>query len=99
MSVFIRVWRELNLDEVQKGLFVIGELKGECFACHNFGIDLKARSCPHCHTSFRYIAFRRKIDNHSLKRFRNEHPEATFIEFEDFKKATSKKEARRLLDI
>ena len=99
MGVFLRIWQEANLKDITKNLFVIGELSGECFSCHNLGISLKEKSCPYCNKEFKYIGFRRKIDLNSIKRFRQQFPEALFIDFDDFKKATGKDQARKLLDI
>ncbi|MCM8823550.1 MAG: hypothetical protein NC822_02630 [Candidatus Omnitrophica bacterium] len=99
MKVFLRTWQEFELEDIEKSLFVIGEINGECFACHTIGIGLKERFCPNCKQEFKYIAFRRKIDGSWLNRFREIHPRACFIEFDDFKKFFSKKEARKLLDI
>lgn len=97
--MFLRVWQNLNLEDVRKSLFIIGELSGECFSCHNLGISLKEKRCPSCKQEFKYIAFRRKLDMHTINKFKAEFPKATFIDFEDFKRATSKKEARKILDI
>ena len=99
MRVFLRKWEQLDINTIGKHLFVIGELSGECFSCRRVGIPVKTRHCPDCKTEFNYIAFRRKIDSHSIARFHADFPSATFIDFDDFKKAVGKREARKLLDI
>ena len=99
MESYLRVWKKLDLVKIQKHLFVIGELTGECFACHHLGIEMSAARCPACMAPFRYIGFRRKIDVHGIQRFKKSFPDALFIDFDDFKKALDKSEARKLLDM
>ena len=99
MKSFLRIWQEVDLEEVTNNLFVMGELSGECFSCHKVGISGKAMQCPDCKKEFKYVAFRRRIDVNSIKRFKAMYPQAYLIEFEDFKKALSTKHARKLLDI
>ena len=36
MSIFLRVWQEVDLKDIEKRLLIIGELSGECFHCHDF---------------------------------------------------------------
>ncbi len=96
---FLRSWEEFNLQEIEKSLLVIGELSADCYSCHKIGIDLKAHVCPGCGTNFKYIGFRKKVDGAYVHRLKAEMPYAVFIDFEDFKKATGKNEARKLLDI
>jgi hypothetical protein len=99
MENFLRIWREVDLKNIANNLFVIGELSGECFLCHNLGIKIGEKKCPHCGAFFNYIGFRRPINQSTLKRMKDKYPNATIIDFNDFKKITSKKQARRLLDI
>jgi hypothetical protein len=95
----LRVWKELDLQDVEKHLIVIGELSAECFPCHKVGLDKKALSCPGCGTHFKYMGFRRKVDLNYLRRSRQDFPHLIFIDFDDFKRVTAKRDARKLLDI
>ena len=99
MKANIRVWEEFDLEATGKHLVVIGELKGECFACHAIGIDINLKKCPSCGVEFKYMGFRRKVDVSSILRFKNENPDLVYIEFDDFRKVMHKKEARKLLDL
>jgi len=99
MKKFIRVWRELDLKDIEKFLIVIGELSAECYACHKLGIDVTACACPACNAYFKYIAFRRKLEPSHLKRFREMFPEREIIDFDDFKKVVGKRNAHKLLDL
>ena len=99
MNMYLRKWESFDVEKIAKSLFVIGELSGECFSCHKVGIAIGSRGCPECKQEFLYIGFRRRIDSSSLQRFVSKYPHSTFIDFDDFKKATGKKDARKLLDM
>lgn len=99
MNTFLRIWQEIDIENIKKNLFVVGELSGECFSCRNVGISFNEKQCPSCKQEFRYIAFRRKINLHSIKRFKDKYPKACFIDFDDFKKAIGKSQAHKILDV
>ena len=96
---FTRVWEEIDLADVEKHLLVVGDLSAECFGCHKLGIDSKARACPDCSAIFKYIGFRRKLQISYLRKVREERPRIVIIDFDDFKKSTGKRDARKLLDL
>ncbi|UCD15110.1 MAG: hypothetical protein JSV34_05155 [Candidatus Omnitrophota bacterium] len=99
MRGFLRVWQELDLTDIEKHLIVVGELSSECFACHKIGIDSKSKQCPCCGISFKYTGFRRKDQINYLRKVRQENPAMIFIDFDDFKKALNKRDAKKLLDL
>ncbi|MDD5195402.1 MAG: hypothetical protein PHQ96_07025 [Candidatus Omnitrophica bacterium] len=99
MRGFLRVWQELDLDDIEKHLIVVGELSSDCFSCHTVGIDSKAHTCPSCGTVFKYMGFRRHAEGGYVHKMKEALPHLTFIDFEDFKKLIGKREARKLLDI
>jgi len=97
MKGFVREWKEMDLKDIANHLLVVGELSSECYCCHEVGIDKTARSCPKCKAYFKYIGFRRKLQITYLKKLKDELPNITLIDFEDFKKAMSQRDARNLL--
>lgn len=99
MKYYIRAWEELDLADIEKHLIVVGDLSSECFSCHKVGIDSKARACPGCLAIFKYLGFRRKVQASYLQKVREERPRIVIIDFDDFKKALGKRDARKLLDI
>jgi len=99
MKAFIRIWKTLDVEEIKKALFVIGQLSGECFHCHNMGIPVDSKVCPFCGTRFRFVAFRRKTSLSVIDRFKLKHPDSVFIEFDDFKKSIDRDKVRKILDI
>ncbi len=99
MSKYIRVWKELDLKDVEKHLIVMGELSSECFNCHKLGIPLRAKTCPECGVTFKYMGFRRKLQPSYLIKAKEELPDIIFIDFDDFKKTIGKRDARDILNI
>lgn len=99
MREYIRVWKELDLSDIEKNLIVAGDLSCDCFACRHIGIEKNAVQCPNCGAHFKYMAFRRRVTSGYLKKLFAEMPYLTFIEFDDFKALTGKSDARKLLDL
>jgi len=99
MQKFIRVWKELDLKDVEKYLIVMGELSSECFNCHKLGIPLRAKTCPECGIVFKYMGFRRKLQPSYFNKVKEENPDIIFIDFEDFKRSLGKRDARKILNI
>lgn len=97
MKVILRVWEELSLEEIEKHLIVLGELSGECFSCHQIGLDIKEKRCPNCGVEFKYIGFRKKVTGEQISYFKKTFPHRIIIEFEDFKKNIGRKRARTFL--
>ncbi len=99
MKSYIRVWKSLDLKDIESHLLVVGELSCECFSCHKIGIKPGESSCPNCGCKFKYVGFRKKINSSLIARFKKMYPDVDFVDFEDFKKAISKKEAKKILDV
>ena len=99
MKGFLRTWQKFNLADVEKHLIVVGELSSECYSCHHIGIAATTPKCPECNIEFKYMGFRRKVTPNYLQGLREQLPTLIFIDFDDFKKALGKKEARKLLDL
>jgi len=98
----IRVWRELDIEEVQKHLLLAGELTANCENCRQMGVDFfREKTCPQCHTVFQYIGFRKK-DNKAeelsiIARVKEKRLDLTIVDYEDIKHACGKSKARDLL--
>ena len=96
MSSLIRVFKELDISDIEKHLLIVGELSSDCNACRHIGIEAHAAQCPGCGAPFKYIAFRRRIEPHQLRKLKDELPGTTFIDFDDFKRVVGKRDARDL---
>lgn len=89
MKGFIRIWKELEVDDIAKQLLLVSEVSGICQNCKNLGIDyLTVKECPHCKTVYKYIAVRtdNKSDLHmKVKRLIEKRSDLILIDYEDFK--------------
>ena len=98
MKNYLRVWEKCDLIDIEKHLIVMGELSSECYSCHKVGIERRAKTCPECGVSFKYMGFRRRLNPAHLNKFKEDLPDIIFIDFEDFKKVLGKHQARKLFD-
>lgn len=98
--MYIRIWQACDIGEITKHLFIVGDVTADCQNCHELGIDYtKAHQCPKCGTTFRFIASRNtgRLDGGrggTVKRIKDRRPDLTFIDYEDYKEITGKKQAR-----
>lgn len=93
MRDFIRVWKEMELEDIEKHLLIVGASSGDCSNCKELGINyLTATSCPKCNTGFKYVASRL----HEVRKISNKRPDLIFIDLEDYKKAAGKIKAKKL---
>ncbi len=98
--MWIRVWKDEHLAEIQAHLMVVGDLKGNCASCKELNLDYKtARQCPHCGTQFKYITSRR-FESHPgerfqiVKRLSDIRKDLTWIDYDDYKKLTGREKAK-----
>lgn len=90
---FVRVWNELDVDEVSKHLIIIGDLLANCGNCSQVGLNSGLNSCPECKTEFKYATFTSEKDRGSqIVKMRDKLKGKIFIDYSDFKrcKAESK---------
>lgn len=95
---FIRVWQEMDFEEIGRYLLIAGDPTGDCANCKEVGIDISnAKTCPKCNTQFKYIATRLKSTSSQANRLKTKRPDLTIIELSDFKESQARDEARRFL--
>jgi hypothetical protein len=91
MADLIRVWKEMDILDIEKHLLIAGDVSGDCSSCRKLGINYSsAKTCPECGNEFKYIASR----SHEIKKIKQRRPDLIFIDFDDYKKATGKIKAR-----
>lgn len=99
-SKFIRVWKQMDGDEIKKHLLYIDDLYGTCGNCKKLGLNyLKDKKCPECGANFKYLAT--KLTNPSeigkiLARIQKENLGLTLIERDDFEKSNARDAVRDL---
>jgi hypothetical protein len=95
---FIRVYHNLDFDEVKQHTLEYGALSGVCSKCKELSVKLDALFCPKCNTPFKYIAFQ-NIREHLPKMIRisQERSALQFIDHQDFKRIEGEQRARSIL--
>ncbi len=88
MSVHIRVFQSLNLDEIKKHLLVVGDLSAVCENCRKLDVKMESPVCPECKTEFKFAAFRSlKIPKAKVAKLMAQRPSMKIIDFEDYTQA------------
>lgn len=91
---FVRIWTEINVEEVEKHLIYIEDLYGSCGNCKKLGLNyLKDKKCPACGAVFKYAATTLKTPADAVKilnRMKSVGIQLTLIEREDLTKAQAK---------
>lgn len=95
---YIRIYKNFDVEEVQKKLLIYGDLSGNCAKCQEIDIKLDQAKCPKCGAEFQYIAFR-NFASHVPKTYKllEQRPGVVFVDHEDFKKALASKKAEEFL--
>ena len=97
---FVRVWKQLQVEEVKKQLLYVDDLYGTCGSCKRLGLNfLKDKSCPDCKTTFKYIATNSKNPTDVAKlltRIEKEKLDFIMIDREDFERSIASDAAKNL---
>jgi len=101
-KVWIRIWKDADIKEIEAHIMIVGELTANCGACRELGLNYqKEQKCRNCGTDFRYISSRAASGSHEqyavIKRIKDRRPDLTFVDYDDYKKLTSKSKARDFL--
>ena len=94
----IRMYHNLEFDEIKAHLLEYGVLSGVCSNCKEISQKLDAQACSKCATPFKYIAFQ-NVKEHLPKilRIMAERPDIRFIDYQDFKRIEGEQRARGIL--
>lgn len=96
---WLRTWVEIDLDDIQKHIVIAGELTSDCGVCKEIGLDFRTvTTCPNCGTLFKYTTSRTTSTSPNdrfaiLRRLKERRPDLMFIDYDDYKKLTSKSKA------
>ena len=102
MEQYIRIWKTLDIREIESRLLIAGDTLGDCASCRCLGISYEKTSCPQCKTEFKYVTSRR-IESHPSESFRiverlkTKRPDLVFIDYSDYKRLSGKLKGRDLL--
>jgi hypothetical protein len=97
---FVRVWSQLQVDDVKKHMLYVDDLYGTCGNCKRLGLNyLKDKSCPECKTIFKYMATNSKNPADVAKlltRIEKENIQLTMIDRDDFERSNASDAAKNL---
>ncbi len=99
---FIKVWKELDTDDVAKHLCLVSLSTASCANCGKFGLDYSAvKACPGCNSEFKYISFRINPDEKSqegilVRKIIQMRPDLTLISYDDYQRLVNKAKAKDL---
>ncbi len=92
----IRTWTDIDIDEVEEHLLVVGDLLASCAKCSTLDLKPDAKTCSKCETTFKYIAFRNPEENiPKILKMKEANKDLIFIDYADFKKITGSMKARK----
>ena len=90
----IRVWNEIDLNEIKPRLLIAGSTAADCANCKEVGIPFDSRICPKCGAAFKYMCARVSDAAKEARRLRAKRPDLILIEFKDYKHADARSAAR-----
>ncbi len=102
MSDYIRVWKEIDLKDIQEHIILVDDKFGHCPNCKKIGIELKdLESCPSCGRVFKYVSSKEAKGgrNEIVSRARKKLPSLVFVDYDDYERATGKNMAESLFKI
>jgi uncharacterized Zn finger protein (UPF0148 family) len=97
----IRIWKEVDIKEIEDHLIIVDDLHGFCPSCKKTGIKYgEMKQCPSCSREFKYAATREVGSSMQvINKIRKHHPELTVIDYNDYKHLSDKKKAGSLFSI
>ncbi|MCU0820840.1 MAG: hypothetical protein MUC95_00005 [Spirochaetes bacterium] len=100
----IRIWTKVDLAEIENKIVVIDDKFGFCPGCRELGIKLEnLKKCPKCGREFLYMTSREAKGTGKahifVTRAIKKLPHLTFVDYDDYEQATSKKKAENLFSV
>ena len=96
----MRVWTEVNLQEVEDHIIIVDDKFGFCPGCREIGIKIEGvTACPKCGRALKYVTARESKGPRGFEmvgRVRRKLPHLTFVDYDDYERLTGKKKAEGL---
>lgn len=99
---FMRIWTEVDVEDVQKHIIMVEDKFGHCPGCKQIGIELKElKKCPGCGITFKYMTSKdaRGGKTGIVMRSMRKLPDLVFVDYDDYERVTGKKKAEGLFNI
>jgi hypothetical protein len=96
-----RVWKQIDVKEIQEKILIVDEILGFCPGCKEIGIKLEGiKHCPKCGREFRYVTSREAVRGDGaivfVQRVMKKLPDLIFIDYHDYEYLTAKKKTQEL---
>jgi thiol-disulfide isomerase/thioredoxin len=97
----IRVWKEIDISQIENKIVIVDDLHGFCPACKKTGIPYEQlNKCPGCGTEFIYITIRENpktpSGNKIIAKILKNQPNLIIVDYSDYKHLSDKKKAHSL---
>ncbi|MDY6933507.1 MAG: hypothetical protein SVZ03_04695 [Spirochaetota bacterium] len=101
---FLRIWSEVDIKDIEDKILIVDDMFGYCPGCKEIGIKLTdIKQCPNCKREVKYITSKDAkggAKSHEIViRMKRKLPNLTFVDYEDYERATSKKKGEGLFKI
>jgi hypothetical protein len=98
---FIRVWKEMDLDEIEKHIVLVDDIQGFCPSCKKTGIKYEEfAKCPSCGSEFKYAATREKAESqasaHVIAKIHQKASHLVIVDYTDYSSLLNKKKTKSL---
>ncbi len=99
---YIRVWTEIDPQDVQDHIVIVDDKFGFCPNCKTPGIDIKEMTkCSGCDREFKYVTSREAKGARAFEivmRTRRKLPDMIFVDYDDYEKMAGRKKADSLFN-
>jgi len=95
-KTIIRIWQEVDIDEVGPQLLIAGSTTADCGKCKEISLPFDTRTCPKCGTYFKYMSTRISESPGEAKRLKAKRPDLIIVDFRDFKDIKARNKAKGL---
>lgn len=97
----IRVWKEFDIQQIEKQIVVLDDIQGFCPGCKKAGIPYESLlKCPSCGRTFAFASLRERGDvSGILAKVQKKAPHLTVVDHTDYEHALSRKKSMSLFKI
>jgi len=98
---FIRIWKEMDLDEIEKHIVLVDDIQGFCPSCKKTGIKYEDfEKCPSCGIAFKYAATREKAESSAsdliIAKIHRKAPHLVIVDYTDYSSLLNKMKTKSL---
>jgi hypothetical protein len=98
---FLRIWSEVDAQEIQDSILIVDDKFGFCPVCKEMAIKIdNIKNCPKCKRELKYVTSREARSGEKgiafISRISKKLPGLKFIDYDDYQYITSKNKAQGL---